>query len=153
VNEILLTLSNIAATNDRNCIMHVNALLQAGVFTHIAPHIVSEHESIRQESQWTISNALVNASNSDRTAIIGTSSFRALLTASTTNRITPLARQLCKRALKETWMPSWRWHHKTSCNLSQLVRTNRSILFTPHVPHPRMANWALLQPLKDGFRE
>jgi hypothetical protein len=27
------------------------------------------------------------------------------------------------------------------------------LLFTPHVPHPRMANWALLQPLKDGFRE
>jgi hypothetical protein len=101
-DEILSTLSNIVSTIDQQpCIMHVNALLQAGVFTHIAHHIVSEHETIRYRSQHTISNALVNASNSDRTAIIGTSSFRALLTASTTNRITPYGAVALQTALKE----------------------------------------------------
>jgi importin subunit alpha-1 len=86
--EILRTFSDIAGTHEQ-----VNALLEAGVFTHIASYIISEHESIREESQWTINNAVRRASISDRTAIIGTSSFRALLTASTTDRITPVGAQ------------------------------------------------------------
>jgi hypothetical protein len=46
-----------------------------------------EAEGIRYESQRIVANGLRNASDADRTAIIGSASFRALLTAATTQRI------------------------------------------------------------------
>jgi hypothetical protein len=81
--EILWALSNIAAASAQQ----INALLQAGVFDLIADSIAVDDQSIRKEGQWTVSNALQSASPADRTAIIGSASFRALLNAASTHRI------------------------------------------------------------------
>jgi hypothetical protein len=78
--EILLALSNIAAGNAPQ----INALLQAGVFDLIAEYVTSDHYQLRKPSQLTIANALQGASPADRTAIIGSASFRALLSAAST---------------------------------------------------------------------
>jgi hypothetical protein len=81
--EILWALSNIAAGNATQN----NALLQAGVFDLIADYIAMDDHSIRKEGQWTIANALQGATSADRTAIIGSASFRALLNAASSHRI------------------------------------------------------------------
>jgi importin subunit alpha-1 len=81
--EILWALSNIAAGNAQQ----KNALLQAGVFDLIANYIAMDDQSIRKEGQWTVANALQGASPADRTAIIGSASFRALLKAASSHRI------------------------------------------------------------------
>jgi importin subunit alpha-1 len=81
--EILWGLSNIAAGNEQQ----INALLQAGVFDLIADYVVIDDPRIRKEAQWTVANALQGASPADRTAIIGSASFRALLNAASSHRI------------------------------------------------------------------
>jgi importin subunit alpha-1 len=81
--EILWALSNIAAGNDQQN----SALLQAGVFDLIANYIAIDDQSIRKEAQWTVANALEGASPADRTAIISSTSFRALLNAASSHRI------------------------------------------------------------------
>jgi hypothetical protein len=81
--EILWALSNIAAGNAQQ----INALLQAGVFDLISGYVAIDDQSIRKEAQWTVANALQGASPADRTAIIGSTSFRALLNAASSHRI------------------------------------------------------------------
>jgi importin subunit alpha-1 len=81
--EILWALSNIAAGNEQQN----NALLQAGIFDLIANYIAMDDQSIRKEGQWTVANALQGASPADRTAIISSASFRALLNAASSHRI------------------------------------------------------------------
>jgi importin subunit alpha-1 len=81
--EILWALSNIAVGS----VQQINALLQAGVFDLIADSIAVDDQSIRKEGQWTVANALQSASPADRTAIIGSASFRALLHAASAHRI------------------------------------------------------------------
>jgi importin subunit alpha-1 len=81
--EILWALSNIAAGNAQQ----KNALLQAGVFDLIASYVTMDDQTIRSDSQWTVANALQGASPADRTAIIGSASFRALLNAASSHRI------------------------------------------------------------------
>jgi hypothetical protein len=97
--DILRILGNIAGDGARQ----VYGLLQAGVFDFIAHDVgnrgADEDDSgddeagaddatdIRDESQRIVANGLRNASDADRTAIIGSASFRALLTAATTQRI------------------------------------------------------------------
>jgi hypothetical protein len=74
----------------------VNALLQAGVFDFIARDVencgadedaAGDAEIIRHESQRIVVNALRNASDEDRIAIIGSASFRALLTAASSQQV------------------------------------------------------------------
>jgi hypothetical protein len=96
--EMLRVVGNIAGDGAQQ----VNRLLQAGVFDFTADHvgnnrsgsrlwtpeaIVDDAKDLRDESQRIVANALRNASDADRTAIIGSASFRALLTAATTQRI------------------------------------------------------------------
>jgi hypothetical protein len=83
--EILWALSNIAVGSAQQ----INALLQAGVFDLIADSIAVDDESIRKEGQWTVANALQSASPVDRTSLIGSASFRALLHAASAHRIYP----------------------------------------------------------------
>jgi hypothetical protein len=95
--EILRVVGNIAGDGAQ-----VNRLLQAGVFDFTAGHVgnncsgpllwtpeamVDDAKDVRDECQRVVANALRNASDADRTAIIGSASFRALLTAATTQRI------------------------------------------------------------------
>jgi hypothetical protein len=49
--------------------------------------IAAKAEDIRDESQRVVANALRNASDADRTAIIASASFRALLTAASMQRV------------------------------------------------------------------
>jgi hypothetical protein len=74
----------------------VNALLQAGVFDFIAHDVgncgadedaAGDAEIIRHESQRIVVNGLRNASDEDRIAIIGSASFRALLTAASSQQV------------------------------------------------------------------
>jgi importin subunit alpha-1 len=81
--EILWTLSNIAAGNEQQ----INALLQAGVFDLIADYVAIDDPGIRKDGRWTVANALRGASPADRTAIIGSASFQALLDAASSHRI------------------------------------------------------------------
>jgi hypothetical protein len=96
--DILRILGTIAGDGAQQ----VNRLLQAGVFDFTARHIGNNRsgmplwppsavgddaKDIRDESQRVVANALRNASDADRIAIIGSASFRALLTAATTQRI------------------------------------------------------------------
>jgi importin subunit alpha-1 len=83
--EILWALSNIAAGNEQQ----INALLQAGAFAIISDCIAIYDQSIRNAGQWAFTNALQGASPADRTAIIGSASFRALLDAASSHRICP----------------------------------------------------------------
>jgi hypothetical protein len=64
----------------------ISALLQTGVFDHIAEEVISNDECIRIESHKIINNALSGASLKDRIAIIGSASFRALLVAASMQR-------------------------------------------------------------------
>jgi importin subunit alpha-1 len=80
---IFWALSNIAAGNAQE----KNALLQSGVFDLIANYITMDDQNIRRDCQWTVANALQGASPADRTAIIGSASFRALLNAASSHRI------------------------------------------------------------------
>jgi importin subunit alpha-1 len=81
--EILWALSNISAGNEQQ----VNALLQAGVFDFIADYIAMDDPIISKEGQWTVTSALQGASDADVSAIIGSTSFRALLDAASSHRI------------------------------------------------------------------
>jgi hypothetical protein len=97
-HDILRVLGNIAGDGAQQ----VNRLLQAGVFDFTVRHvgnnrsgsllwepkaIVDYANDIRDESQRVVTNALRNASDADRTAIIASASFRALLTAASMQRI------------------------------------------------------------------
>jgi hypothetical protein len=81
--NILWAFSNIAGGNAQR----INALLQAGVFSLIADAVGSRAERSRLRSQRIVTKALRNASPADRTAIISSPSFQALLTAASTRRI------------------------------------------------------------------
>jgi hypothetical protein len=81
--DVLWALSNIAGGNAQR----INALLQAGVFSLIADAVGSRAERSRLRSQRIVTKALRNASPADRTAIISSPSFQALLTAASTRRI------------------------------------------------------------------
>jgi hypothetical protein len=97
-SDILRVLGNIAGDGARQ----VNKLLQAGVFDFIADDvgingsgsllwqpeaITAEAKDIRDAGERIVANALRNASDADRTAIIRSASFRALLTAALTQHI------------------------------------------------------------------
>jgi hypothetical protein len=96
---VLWALSNIAAGTTE----HVHALIQADVFTDIAPHIASPHVGIRNESQHTVSNALSVAMPADCAAIIASDSFRALLAAASSQRIVPTGAAALSVALSESF--------------------------------------------------
>jgi hypothetical protein len=81
--DVLWALSNIAGGNAQR----INALLQADVFSLIANAVGGREEPSRVRSQRIVTKALRNASPADRTAIIGSPSFQALLTAASTRRI------------------------------------------------------------------
>jgi importin subunit alpha-1 len=81
--EILWALSNVAAGNESQN----NGLLQAGVFDLISDYIAMDDPSIRKQAQWTVANALRGASPADRTAIIDSTCFGALLDAASSHRI------------------------------------------------------------------
>jgi hypothetical protein len=97
-SDILRVLGNIAGEGAQQ----VNKLLQAGVFDFIAHDvgnngssfllwqpetITAEAEDIRDAGERIVANGLRNASQADRIAIIGSASFRVLLTAATTQHI------------------------------------------------------------------
>jgi hypothetical protein len=93
-HDILRILGNIAGEGAQQ----VNKLLQAGVFDFTACHvgnndrgnpwaIAGDAADIRLESQRVVANALWNASQADRTAIIGSASFRALLNAASSQSV------------------------------------------------------------------
>jgi hypothetical protein len=97
-SDILRILGDIAGGGAEQ----VNRLLQAGVFNFIAHDVgnngsdirkqnlwglPAEAEGIRDEGERIVANGLRNASDADRTAIIASASFRALLTAATMQRI------------------------------------------------------------------
>jgi hypothetical protein len=79
---ILWAFSDIATGNA----LQISALLQTGVFDHIAEEVISNDECIRIQSHKIIAIALRNASVEDRVAIIGSASFRALLVAASMQR-------------------------------------------------------------------
>jgi hypothetical protein len=96
---VLWALSNVAAGTTE----HVHALIQADVFSDIAPHIASPHVGIRNESQHTVSNALRVAVPADCAAIITSDSFRALLTAASSQRIVAAGAAALSVALSESF--------------------------------------------------
>jgi hypothetical protein len=93
--SIVSALSNIAASAPQ-----ISALLQAGVFTLIASFITSDREDIRDDCQQAVANALHRASDVEASAIVGSDSFRALLAAATTQRITPAGAEGIETALE-----------------------------------------------------
>jgi hypothetical protein len=97
-HDILRIFGNIAGDGAQQ----VNKLLQAGVFDIIARDVgnngsgtckckpwafTGEATDIRDEGQRVVANAIRNASNADRTAIIASASFRALLAAASMQRV------------------------------------------------------------------
>jgi hypothetical protein len=105
---ILQALANIAGGSAQ----HVNALLQAGVFDFIEhdvgncgadEDVASDAEIIRHESQRIVVNALRNASDEDRIAIIGSASFRALLAAASSQKISFAGLEGIDLALKQAF--------------------------------------------------
>jgi hypothetical protein len=83
MKDILQAFGNIA----RGGAQQVNALLQAGVFDLIADDVGNDEGDIRNKSQRTVATALRNAFDEDRVAIIGSTSFRALLNAAAMQRV------------------------------------------------------------------
>jgi hypothetical protein len=81
--DILQAFGNIAGGGAQQ----VNALLQAGVFDLIADDVKGDEGDIRDKSQRTVATALRRAFTKDRIAIIGSASFRALLTAAEMQRV------------------------------------------------------------------
>jgi hypothetical protein len=115
LKDILQALANIAGGGAQQ----VNALLQAEVFEFIAHDVgnrgtdeddsgnneagADDAEVICYESQRIVANGLRNANDADRTAIIGSASFRALLTAATMQRIGFAGMEGIDLVLKQTF--------------------------------------------------